>query len=224
MAEGPNPKKKHLLHRLVKKVVHSRQTIEVWYGLPNSQRFADCTIWLPICNRLRTRPGRAEPEVWFRVVLLAQERPNGAPAAPFREQPVEISLGPKGAIENENVGPLGRRAAPGQVVRSIPPTKPASELKTPRVVELLRKAIEWQDLLESGENTSQADIANREGVTRARVTQVLGLLRLPPEIQEEIPTLPHSIHRRPVTERLLRPIAAIADQRDQLREFHRILL
>ena len=48
MAEGPNPKKKHLLHRLVKKVlIHSRQTIEVWYGLPNSQRFADCNIWLP---------------------------------------------------------------------------------------------------------------------------------------------------------------------------------
>ena len=108
MAEGPNPKKKHLLHRLVKKVlIHSRQTIEVWYGLPNSQRFADCTIWLPICNRLRTRPGRAEPEVWFRVVHLALERPNGAPAAPFREQTVEIDLGPKGAFENENVGPWG---------------------------------------------------------------------------------------------------------------------
>ena len=29
----PNPKKKHLLHRLVKKVLtQSRQTIEVWYG------------------------------------------------------------------------------------------------------------------------------------------------------------------------------------------------
>ena len=108
MAEGPNPKKKHLLHRLVKKVlIHSRQTIEVWYGLPNPQRFADCNIWLPICNRLRTRPGRAEPEVWFRVVHLALERPNGAPAAPFREQTVEIDLGPKGAFENENVGPWG---------------------------------------------------------------------------------------------------------------------
>jgi hypothetical protein len=54
MAEGPNPlslsaihglrdmlpsmaaKKKHLLHRLVKKVlIHDRRTIEIWYGLPN---------------------------------------------------------------------------------------------------------------------------------------------------------------------------------------------
>lgn len=37
MAEGTNPQKKHLLHRLVKKVlVHDRRTVEVWYGLPNS--------------------------------------------------------------------------------------------------------------------------------------------------------------------------------------------
>ena len=36
MAEGPNPKKKHLLHRLVKKVlIYDRRTIEIWYGLPN---------------------------------------------------------------------------------------------------------------------------------------------------------------------------------------------
>jgi hypothetical protein len=48
MAEGPNPKKKHLLHLLVKKVlIHSRDTIEVWYCLPNPQRFANCNIWLP---------------------------------------------------------------------------------------------------------------------------------------------------------------------------------
>ncbi len=36
MAEGPNPKKKHLLRHMVKKVlIHDRRTIEVWYGLPN---------------------------------------------------------------------------------------------------------------------------------------------------------------------------------------------
>jgi len=111
MAEGPNPKKKHLLHRLVKKVlIHSRQTIEVWYGLPNSQRFADCNIWLPICNRLRTRPGRAEPEVYFRIVNIALHGQDGSDT--YREQTVEITLGPKGAFENGNVGTLRLRAPP----------------------------------------------------------------------------------------------------------------
>jgi hypothetical protein len=34
--EGPNPKKKHLLHLLVKKVlIHDRRTVEIWYGLSN---------------------------------------------------------------------------------------------------------------------------------------------------------------------------------------------
>jgi hypothetical protein len=53
-AEGPNPKKKHLLHRLVKKVlIHSRQTFEIWYGLPNTRRFEDCSIWLPVVDSFR---------------------------------------------------------------------------------------------------------------------------------------------------------------------------
>jgi hypothetical protein len=48
MAEGPAPQKKHLLHRLVKKVVvHDRRTVDVWYGLPNPQRFEDWNKWLP---------------------------------------------------------------------------------------------------------------------------------------------------------------------------------
>jgi site-specific DNA recombinase len=36
MAQGTNPQKKDLLHRMVKKVlVHNRSTIEIWYALPN---------------------------------------------------------------------------------------------------------------------------------------------------------------------------------------------
>jgi hypothetical protein len=42
------PKKKHLLRRLVKKVlIHSRDTIEIWYCFPNSQQFANRNFWLP---------------------------------------------------------------------------------------------------------------------------------------------------------------------------------
>jgi hypothetical protein len=49
--------------------------------------------------------------------------------------------------------------------------------RTPRVVELFRKAPEWQALLQSGQVHNQAEIARREGITRARVTQVMALLR-----------------------------------------------
>jgi hypothetical protein len=54
------------------------------------------------------------------------------------------------------------------------------------VVELLRKAIDWQALLESGTIASQSQIARREGITRARVTQIMCMLRLAPEIRAQI--------------------------------------
>ena len=93
--------------------------------------------------------------------------------------------------------------------------------KTPRLVELLRKAIEWQGLLESGKIANQAEIAQLEGITRARVTQVMGMLRLAPEIKGEILSLPEMAHRPSITERMLRSVLAIADQRDQLRKFRK---
>ena len=184
--------------------------------------------WLPKCNSMRTRPGWVEPEIYFRIVHLAQAAHSCAPVAAYREQTVEIALGPKGAFVNGNFGALTRRAPPGQVVSAVPPgrgdPKPPLEPKTPRVVELLRKANEWNALLESGTIASQAAIARREGVTRARVTQIMGLLRLAPEIQEKILSSPGTLHCRYVTERMLRPIGAIADQRDQLREFQKNIM
>ncbi len=79
MAEGPNLKKKHLLDQLVKKVlIHSRQAIEIWHILPNTRRFADCNIWLPVCTSMRTRRMGAETEVHFRLERAASDGRNVA--------------------------------------------------------------------------------------------------------------------------------------------------
>ena len=146
----------------------------------------------------------------------------------YREQTVEIVLGPKGAFEKGNIGTLTRRVPADWVVSAVPPSrgdpKPLREPMTPQVVELLRKAIEWQTLLESGKIANQADIARKEGITRARVTQVMGMLRLAPEIQQNILSMPEMIRRSPISERMLRPIATIIDRRDQLREFQGLLV
>ena len=112
---------------------------------------------------------------------------------PYREQRVEIALTPKGAFENGNIGALTCQVPTDRVLTALPPLrgnpKPPKEPRTPRVVELLRKAIEWRRQLDAGEVRNQADIARREGITRARVTQVMGMLRLAPEIQEHILTM-----------------------------------
>jgi len=228
MAEDPNPKKKHLLHRLVKKVlIHSRQTIEVWYGLPNSQRFADCNIWLPECNSMRTRPGQVKPEIYFRIIHVARDGVNNASLGAYRAQTVEVALGPNGAFKNDNIGALRRRVPAGRVMSAVTanrgnPKKP-KEPKTPQVVELLRKAIEWRRQLDAGEIHTQADIARREGITRARVTQIMGMLNLAPGIRGDILSTPNTIPQSTVTERVLRPIAAITDHHDQVREFFKLL-
>jgi hypothetical protein len=176
---------------------------------------------------MRTRPGWVEPEVYFRIVHVAGDGHNSAPVAAYREQTVEIALGPKGAFENGNIGALTRRVLIDRVVAALTPLrgnpKPPREPESPRVVELLHKATEWHALLESGQDINQADIARREGITRARVTQVLGMLRLAPIIQEQIQSLTVIAGRSPVTERVLRPIATITDYHDQVRRFHKLL-
>jgi len=93
------------------------------------------------------------------------------------------------------------------------PAKPPRQPRTPRVVELLRKAQEWRRQLDDDEIGSQAEIARCEGITRARVTQVMALSRLAPEIQQHILSLPETACRSAITERALRPIAQIGDHR-----------
>jgi len=176
----------------------------------------------------RSTNRQADPEVWFRILHLAQNAQSGAPLATCHEQTIEIALGPKGAFENGSIGALGRRVSTDRGVSAALPSrgnpKPHKEPKTPRVVDLLRKAIEWKGLLETGEIASQADIARQEGVSRARVTQVMGMLRLATEIQEHILSMPVMVPRPSVSERALRPIEPITDCRDQLREFYKFLV
>ena len=96
---------------------------------------------------MRTRPGWVEPEVYFRIVHLAEIGQSCAPVAAYREQTVEIALGPNGAFESGKIGTLSRRAPPDQVLCAVPngrgDIRPPREPETPGVVELLRKAIEW---------------------------------------------------------------------------------
>ncbi|MEK7773052.1 MAG: hypothetical protein AAB307_01785 [Deltaproteobacteria bacterium] len=129
-------------------------------------------VWLPECASSRHGKGQAEPEVYFRIVHVTPADNNVF--STYHEQTVEITLGPKGAFESENIGVIKRRVSPDGVVNALPLhlSKPKHQKipKTPRVAELIRKAIEWKELIESGKGITQADIASREGLSRARVT------------------------------------------------------
>ena len=62
----------------------------------------------------------------------------------------------------------------------------ATSPKIPRVTKLLALAHHLQDLLDQGIVKDYADIARLSGLSRARVTQVMNLTLLAPEIQEKI--------------------------------------
>ncbi len=105
------------------------------------------------------------------------------------------------------------------VGKTLPPPKAP---RVPRVKELLLQAREWQKMLNSGEVRNQAEIAQREGITRARVTQIMHLLNLAPEIQDHILNMPKSSQRPPITDRALRPITQINDHHEQLEAFQEL--
>ena len=58
--------------------------------------------------------------------------------------------------------------------------------RVPRTARLLALAHKFQGMLDRGEVESMADLARLGRVSRARVTQIMDLLMLAPEIQEEV--------------------------------------
>jgi hypothetical protein len=77
-------------------------------------------------------------------------------------------------------------------------------------------AIRFDGLIRDGVVTDQAELARLGHVSRARITQIMNLLQLAPDIQEELLFLPRTQRGRDkVQERSLRSIAITADWRKQ---------
>lgn len=78
--------------------------------------------------------------------------------------------------------------------------------------------LEGEQLLRDGVVADQAELTRLGHVSRARLTQVMNLLNLAPDIQEEVLFQPRvEAGRDPITERDLRPVAAVVDWNSQRR-------
>jgi hypothetical protein len=99
-------------------------------------------------------------------------------------------------------------AAPshGLILREGPkPMRPRGRI--PRVARLLALAHHFDELLKTGIVETQAELAELAKLTPARVTQIMNLLGLAPDIQEEIFFLPAVTEGRPaLTDRDLREV------------------
>lgn len=109
---------------------------------------------------------------------------------------VSFTFKPKNGRKNGNHSPdKDRSVEPGNV---------------PRISRLMAMAIRFDGLVKRGEVRDYADLARLGYVTRARITQIMNLLNLAPDIQEALLFLPRTVKGRdPIREKDIRPIAAV---------------
>jgi hypothetical protein len=113
-----------------------------------------------------------------------------------------------------------RRGRAVGLSRSPVVERPAATPRPLAVARMLAVAHEIVRLIDDGTFVDQADAARVLGFTRARVTQLIDLTLLAPEIQEEILFSEVAVGRDWISERALRRVAREADwqhQRGQLR-------
>ena len=93
----------------------------------------------------------------------------------------------------------------------------------PRISRLMALAIRFEGLVQRGEAQDYADLARLGMVSRARITQIINLLYLAPDIQENILFLPRVFKgKEPISERDIRPIVAIVDWGKQRRMWKKL--
>jgi hypothetical protein len=95
-----------------------------------------------------------------------------------------------------------------------PPPMPIG--RVPRVARLMALAIRCDERLAAGDLASRKELARLGQVTTARVSQILNLLNLAPDLQEAILNLPRvETGRDPLKLADLQPIASTLDWREQ---------
>jgi len=102
-------------------------------------------------------------------------------------------------------GKAGRRRIDTKppIAETVPPGR------VPRISKLMALAIRFDGLVRSGKVASQSELARLSHITQPRMTQIMNLLHLAPDIQEDLLFLPMvTAGRAPVHEKMLRPIAA----------------
>ncbi len=87
------------------------------------------------------------------------------------------------------------------------PPKPAEPGRTPRIAKLMALAIRFEEKLQQGHVRDMAQLSRLGHVSRARLTQIMNLRLLAPDIQEDLLNLPRVLKgRSPIKYRDLIPI------------------
>jgi hypothetical protein len=112
---------------------------------------------------------------------------------------------------------VSRARRGGRIVLAdgLPAPPPAPVRRPAKLAHLLAMAHHLEALIQKGSVEGRADVARRLGLTRARVTQILDLTLLAPDIQEEILFAEAVDGVEPHTEREAREVARELDWQRQ---------
>lgn len=112
------------------------------------------------------------------------------------------------------VRPRRHESGQGGQPDSVP--EPESRSRIPRITQLMALAIKFQVMVEQGEVRDYADLARLGYVTRARITQIMNLVNLAPDLQEKLLSLtPNRVTSTLFAERKLRKIVSAVDWCEQ---------
>ncbi len=126
-----------------------------------------------------------------------------------------------GAIQVEVTLPVRpRRQESVKSGQPDPVSAAGSPSRIPRIARLMALAIKFETMVGQGEVRDYADLARLGYVTCARITQIMNLLLLAPDIQDEILLPEAGWDRTAVEERVLRPLTSIACWSDQRKAWH----
>jgi len=108
------------------------------------------------------------------------------------------------------------RRSQGHTFEEKAPEPPPEPVRRPaRVAVMLALAHKLQDAIDRGVVQDRAEVAKRLGLTRARVTQLMDLTLLAPEIQERVLFLEAVDGREPMSERGLREVVRLVGWGEQ---------
>lgn len=110
------------------------------------------------------------------------------------------------------------RAAQGRkrIEPEPPPSEGVCEFRIPRVSRLMALAIRFDGILRDGVIPDMAELARISKVTQPRMSQIMNLLHLAPDIQEDLLFLPAIKTGRPrIHEKGLRPLTMMIDWNEQ---------
>lgn len=123
---------------------------------------------------------------------------------PVKELALEIEI----EVKNPTALRKGRPRADRQPSEPEPP-------RISRLARLIALAIKFEDMVERGEVQDFADLARLGYVTRARITQIMNLLNLAPDLQQAL----LEDAELALSERDLRPITTVVSWKEQRRLF-----